>query len=223
MKSRSKGIAPEKFAAYYDRFVTHVHLLVWEGFLKVDRTNLSTLHEPAISGLICQGISRALDDAESPDWVEDYEIHDDPPVHDARRLGKHRRRVDIKLASRRFRPRAHFSFEAKSLNANAGVADYLGKEGLGQFITGEYAADQTASGMLGYAQSHNCDHWQASIEARVDTTIHQLGRGGGWKAVAIAEQPTHTSQTIHKRSGKLPNIRIIHTMLDCTPKTTGSL
>lgn len=216
MRSRSKGIAPEKSDAYQDRFITHVHLLVWEGFLRVDRTSISTLHEPAISGLICKGISLVLDDAASPNWVDDYEIHDDPPVHDARRLGKHRRRVDIKLASRRFRPRTRFSFEAKSLNANAGAAEYLGKEGLGQFITGAYSADQTVGGMLAYVQTDDCDQWQAKIESKLDTTIHQLGLGGRWTNITIVKQLKHTSQSIHKRPGKLPNIRIIHTMLDCT-------
>lgn len=215
MKSRSKSIAPEKSAVYHDCFIAHVHLLVWEGFSRVNRASISTLHEPAISGLICEGISLVLDDAASPDWVDDYEIHDDPPVHDAKRLGKHRRRVDIKLASRRSRPRTRFSFEAKSLNANAGAAEYLGKEGLGQFITGAYSADQTVGGMLAYVQTDDCDRWQARIESKVDAAIHRLGLGGRWITIAIVNQLTHTSQTIHKRPGKLRNIRIIHTMLDC--------
>lgn len=216
MRSRLKGIAPKKLDTYQDSFVTHVHSLLWAGFLRIDRANISTMHEPAISGMICKGISLVFDDAASPDWVDDYEIHDDPPVHDAQRLGKHRLRVDIKLVSRRSRPRTRFSFEAKSLNANAGVADYLGSEGLGQFVTGAYSADQTVAGMLAYVQTDDCDQWQAKIESKIDTTIHQLGQGGLWKNIEIIKELKHTSHTIHKRPGRLPNICIIHTMLDCT-------
>ena len=174
------------------------------------------MHEPAISGLICEAIAAVLDDASSPDWVDDYEIHDDPPVHDRSRKGKHRRRVDIKLASRRTRPRSRFCFEAKVLNANAGVAAYLGNDGLGQFSSGSYSADQTEGGMLAYVQSDDCDSWCAKISTKLDATKHKVGRGGGWLQIAIDAALLNTYQTIHKRPKKLKNIRIIHTMLDCT-------
>jgi len=216
LKSRLKGIAPIKASAYNDRFIVHVHQLVWEGFSRIDRTNIATQHEPAISGLICLGVWAVLDDPASPAWVTDYEIHDDPPVHDPKRRGKHRRRVDIKLASRRFRPRARFCFEAKALNANAGVADYLGDDGLGQFVHGGYAADQNQGGMLGYVQTEDCDRWSKKVSEKLDPVKQQIGRGGSWTNVRITKQLAHTSQTIHKRPGQLRNIAIIHTLLDCT-------
>jgi hypothetical protein len=182
----------------------------------VKQKGISKLHEPEISGLICQGIAGVLDDPVSPPWVDDYEIHDDPPVHDSKRLGKHRRRVDIKLASRRARPRTRFSFEAKSLNATAGVADYLGKDGLGQFLTGAYSAEETVGGMLAYVQTDNCERWRDKIAGKVDTETHKIGQGGNWAAIEIVKQLKCMAQTIHKRPGKLRNIRIIHTILDCT-------
>lgn len=82
-----------------------------------------------ITGLICKQMEAILDDPASPRWVDDCEIHDDPPVHDKVRQGKHRRRVDLKLTSRRFRPRCRFCFEAKCLNRIAGVAESAANRG----------------------------------------------------------------------------------------------
>jgi hypothetical protein len=72
-------------------------LLVYLGYERLDRRQYRQSEEPEISGALCEAIEQVLDDAESDDWVDDYEIHDDRPVHDAKRKGKHRRRVDIKL------------------------------------------------------------------------------------------------------------------------------
>lgn len=51
------------------------------------------------------------------------------------------------IASGRFRPRCRLCFEAKCLNRIAGVAEYLGPDGLGQFITGSYAANDPQADM----------------------------------------------------------------------------
>lgn len=216
MRVRSKGIAPEKADAYRDKFVSDVHQLIWMGFSRLRRTGLSNMHEPEISGMICESIEEVLDDAKSPRWVVDYEIHDDPPVHSQSRKGKHRQRVDIKIASRRTRPRSRFSFEAKTLNENNGVADLLGKKGLGEFTSGSYAADQTMGGMLAYVQTDDCDTWCTKIESKFDAKKHKLGRGGKWTPIVVASTLSHTYQTKHKRPGKLCNIVLLHTMLDCT-------
>lgn len=216
MKDHSKGISPAKSIAYRQRFIAHVHTLVWNGFTRLDRSLLPTLHEPEISGLICQMIAEILDDSTSPRWVDEYEVHDDPPVHDKNRTGKHRRRVDIKLASRRSRPRTRFCFEAKCLNNTAGVAEYLGKDGLGQFISGCYAATDDVSGMLAYVQTEGCNAWCVKIEARIDSQRHQIDQFGDWTKVSLIAENPHTFQSIHKRPSKLGNILVLHSFLDCT-------
>ena len=216
MRSRSKGIAPTRSDAYNQTFLEHVHLLIWQGYSRLDRSVLPTLYEPAISGLICEAIAKHLDDPHAPPWVTDYEIHDDPPVHDKNRQGKNRRRVDIKLASRRTRPRTRFCFEAKCLNRNAGVADYLGKDGLGQFISGSYAAEETQAGMLAFVQTDDCGAWCGRIEQTLDTSKHKLGRSGKWQPVSTTSLIQHCHKTIHNRPKKLTNIVVFHTFLDCT-------
>lgn len=216
MKSRSKGIAPSKAKAYREAFVTHIHILLWMGYSRLKRSILPSLDEPTISGLICENIEAVFDDAKSPDWVDDYEIHDDPPVHDPKRRGKHRRRVDLKLKSRRIRPRLRFCFEAKSMNSRSGASDYLGKEGLGRFLDGSYSSDQPIGGMIAYVQVEDCDRWCSKIAAKLDANAHKLGRGGMWTPVTIITDLSHTYRTIHKRPNQLTNIAIIHTLLDCT-------
>ena len=44
-------------------------------------------------------------------------------------------------------PRCRFCFEAQCLNRIADVAEYLGPDGLGQFITGSYAANDPQADM----------------------------------------------------------------------------
>ncbi len=215
MKSHSKGIAPSKVTAYRNAFVTHVHILLWMGYSRLKRSALSNLDEPEISGLICGNIEDVFDDADSPNWVDDYEIHDDPPVHDPKRRGKHRRRVDIKLKSRRTRPRLRFCFEAKSLKSSSGVSGYLGKEGLGRFLDGSYSPDQVIGGLIAYVQTEDCKKWCAKIATKLDTKTHKLGRGGKWTSTVITSDLSHTYQTIHRRPKRLTNITVIHTLLDC--------
>ena len=216
MRSRSRGIDASRSIAYTQVFLQHVHLLVWHGYAQLDRSILATLHEPAISGLICEAIEKHLDDPMSPPWVADYEIHDDPPVHDEVRKGKNRRRVDIKLASRRTRPRTRFSFEAKCLNKNAKVGDYLGKEGLGQFISGSYATEDTYAGMLAYVQTDDCDLWCERIEKSLNAKKHRICSGGHWQIRQIIPALRFTYQTSHSRLKKLPDICVLHSILDCT-------
>jgi len=216
LNSQRQPIAPAKAEAYRQSFITHVHLLIAMGFSRLDKSQLATMHEPAITGLIHESVETIFDDTNSPAWVDDYEIHDDPPIHDSVRTGKERRRVDIKLASRRTRPRCRFCFEAKSLNKSAGVSAYLGKDGLGQFITGAYSADQTAGGMLAYIQTESCNGWSAKVAAKIEIAKHRIGQGGEWLQATIDANLHNTYQTIHKRPKKLKNIQIIHTFLDCT-------
>lgn len=216
MRTRSGRIAASKIDAYRDRFVTHVHLLLWMGYSRLDRSKLPNLDEPEISGLICENIEAVLDDTTSDDWADDYEIHDDPPVHDRTRLGKHRRRVDIKLVSHRIRPRLRFCFEAKALRTGRSLSEYFGEDGLGRFIDGSYSSDQAMGGMVAYVQTDNCDKWCAKLASRLDKDAHRIGRGGTWTPVRITHELSHTYRTQHKRVKRLPNITIIHTLLDCT-------
>ncbi|QDU16856.1 hypothetical protein CA11_46920 [Gimesia maris] len=218
MKSNTK-IDPLKIRAYRNSFVMQVHSLLWMGFSQLECSRLSDLDEPEISGLICESIAAIFDNVESPGWVNNYEIHDDPPVHDPNRQGKRRRRVDLKIISNHFRPRQHFCFEAKSMKSSKSVSAYLGKEGLGRFLDGSYSSDQPIGGMIAYIQVEDCDSWCSKITSKLDKNKHKIGRGGSWTASTIVSTLKHTYQTSHKRNRPLNNITIIHTLLDCTKPT----
>lgn len=215
MRANRKQIDPAKIDAYRSTFNKHVHLLVWQGYSRLNRQQLQSMHEPAITGSICEQIEHILDDPKSPQWVDDYEIHDDPPVHAPSRQGRNRRRVDLKLASRRYRPRARFCFEAKCLNKTTGVADYLGPDGLGQFISGGYAANDSHAGMLGYVQTDDCDVWRAKIAKQIDVNTHRLANSGGWIHISIANEISHCNRTIHLRTKTDCSLVLFHTLLNC--------
>jgi hypothetical protein len=157
-----------------------------------------------------------LDAPKSDDWVDDYEVHDEPPVHDKRRQGKHRRRIDLKLASRVVRPRLRFCFEAKLLGPKNSVGKYLGADGLGRFVDGSYAANQIIGGMLGYVQSDDCDSWAAKLSKSLDRVRHKMTEHGDWTPSILVENLNHTFRTKHRRRRNLPSIEILHSLLSFT-------
>jgi len=215
VRAQSSQIDAAKLEAYRTSFIKHVHLLVWQGYSRLNRAQLQTLHEPAITGLICEQIEKIFDDPNSPNWVDDYEIHDDPPVHHAQRQGKNRRRVDLKFVSRRFRPRTRLCFEAKCLNKTAGVAEYLGNDGLGQFISGGYAAADSHAGMLAYVQSDDNDTWCSKISKKITTKNQRITKDGAWMQVTVAKQIPHCYRTKHSRPRSLGNLVVFHVVFQC--------
>jgi hypothetical protein len=201
---------------YRAAFIRNVHLLLYMGYARLNRRNFSNSNEPVISGALCEAIEQVLDDPRSDDWVDDFEVHDDPPVHHQSRKGKRRRRVDIKLASRLMRPRLRFCFEAKRLGKRNGASKYFGTDGLGRFVDGSYAGDQDVGGMLGYVQSDDCGVWSAKVGKAVDIKLQRMTKGGSWTATKVCPQLAHTFTTEHDRAQNCGQIMIYHTLLEFT-------
>jgi hypothetical protein len=84
--------------------------------------------------------------------------------------GKRRRRVDLRLDSGAFIPRARFQFECKRLVRRHTVKIYLGSDGLGCFLRGDYAKDDDQAGMIGYVQSGDLGDWGTRIERELMKT-----------------------------------------------------
>lgn len=213
MKRRTKPLSSANANKYRAAFIRHVHLLVYWGYERMERRQYRRADEPNISGALCEAIEQVLDDPKSDVWVDDYEIHDDPPVHDAKRKGKHRRRVDLKLASRIVRPRLRFCFEAKVLGPKNGAGKYFGEDGLGRFIDGSYAAETKIGGMLGYVQSDDCGAWAVRLGESLNSSKHNVAKNGEWRDAVIIEELSHNYRTKHRRIGNLPAIEILHTLL----------
>src|SRR5439155_21298665 len=96
------------------------------------------------------------------------------------RTGKRRLRADIRVDSTKSSPRPRFFLEAKRLNHTHPVRDYLGPEGLGAFLTGEYAGVYPTAGMLGYVQKGKLDDCAAEItrELSDNPSQYQVSKGG---------------------------------------------
>lgn len=99
-----------------------------------------------------------------------FSVHDDPPISDGKRKGKRRQRVDLRLDSGEFSPRARFQFECKRLGKRHTVKIYLGAKGLGCFLRGDYAKDDDRAGMIGYVQSGDIGDWGTRIEKELMKT-----------------------------------------------------
>ena len=150
-------------------FVRRVHELVLLGYARMNRSAYSKSQEPVITGDLVNAIDSVLSERVDP-WMSMFSVHDDPPINDDKRKGKSRRRVDLRLDSGGFSPRARFQFECKRLGKRHTVKIYLGAEGLGCFLRGDYATDDDQAGMIGYVQSGDIGDWGTRIEKELMET-----------------------------------------------------
>lgn len=151
-------------------FVTRVHQLLQFGYNRLTPAAYSQAQEPDISGDLHQAIDDVLSERVKP-WMDKFSVHDDPPVHDGKRRGKRRKRVDLRIDSGSYSPRARFRFEAKRLGNGHPVTMYLGVEGLGCFLCGDYAREEDHAGMLGYVQAGNLVKWADKISEALDSNL----------------------------------------------------
>lgn len=167
--SRASQGRPDGTPAYRRSFIHHVCHLVARGYGSLDRRSISNKAEPAITGKLVDGIRGFLDSPTAPSWVGHYFVSDEHNISDEKREGKHRVRVDIEIESSRRRPRPRFQFEAKRLRRDdsKSVSSYLGKDGLGCFLTGRYAGGEEVAGMLGYVQSDTVSAWAGQIHEKL--------------------------------------------------------
>jgi len=145
---------------YQNAFVKKCHTLIALGHARLDAPSLRSAQETVITGELVKGINDVLQEEDAPGWMTHFHVADDPPQNVPGRLGKSRRRVDIEFergGRRGVRPRLHF--EAKRLHNSASASAYLGDEGLGLFVAGEYGAMQHVGGMIGYVQQDTIAEW----------------------------------------------------------------
>ncbi|MDO9543415.1 MAG: hypothetical protein Q7J98_14000 [Kiritimatiellia bacterium] len=155
------------FQTYARTLCVHACHLIAEGYARMDKAVFASEQEPAITGELVREIRIYMESAnDTPAWVDCYSIHDDPPLSVSGKLGKFRPRVDIEFECVAKGPRPRLRFEAKRLNSTTGhtVARYLGKEGLGCFLSGRYPMTHGEAGMLGYVQSDDEVTWAKRIE-----------------------------------------------------------
>ena len=192
-----------------------VHELIGMGYERMDFSLHQSSKEPHITGELVRAIETVLEDERSPDWVIWYSVHDDPPVNKKGRYGKNRQRVDIKIVRHLKGKRPKMQFEAKRLCNGSSVSKYLGSEGLGCFLAGEYAHEQQEAGMLGYVQINSERTWANKIKSSLEENPqdYNLRKNDRWKKTSIASKLNFTYRTCHDRVKANGYIGISHVFL----------
>lgn len=165
-------------------------------------------------GLV-KSIETALEDDHAPDWVIWYAVYDDPPINKDSRHGKHRQRVDVKIVRHLKGKRPKMQFEAKRLYNGSSVSKYLGNEGLGCFLSGEYAHEHQEAGMLGYVQIDSETAWAKKIKHRIEKKPQNYGlcEKSKWTKTSIVPGLGYTYRTYHNRTKIKEPIGISHVFL----------
>jgi hypothetical protein len=203
-------------------FVRRVHALIRLGYGRLVPAKYASAQETEITGDLAYEIESILEGA-SESWMRFFRIYDDPPVNVPKKRGKSytigkgrgRKRVDIKLDSSETSPYTRFQFESKRLGKNNPTGKYLGSNGLGCFLSGDYASAESRAGMLGYVQQHDEDMWASRIREVISGDIagYRVTSDGGW----ICKQPSsdypNTYVTCHTRDKNLLPIRLYHSLL----------
>ncbi len=142
-------------------------------------------------------------------------VADDPPVNAPGRFGKQRRRVDIEFERSERGVTFHFHCEAKRLYRSDSVGEYLGNEGLGMFLAGDYARDENVGGMLGYVQSDGTAEWMARLEAALANghAKYTLTSDGAFEIAALLPELPQIRRSKHERLTVGRPILIFHTLL----------
>jgi hypothetical protein len=185
------------------------------GYAAMNYSRFQNSEETEITGELTKSIQAILENENSPPWVEFYSVHDDPPINSDGSFGKHRKRVDIKIERVLRGRRPKMQFEAKRLYNGTSVAKYLGKEGLGCFLSGEYARESQEAGMLGYVQVDNESAWADKIKIRIEKNSKDyfINDNDEWNKTSIIPKLKYTYRTVHNRPQVDSGIGISHILL----------
>ncbi|NLB82279.1 MAG: hypothetical protein GX800_11880 [Clostridiaceae bacterium] len=199
-------------AEYRKAFYCRSLLLLVNGYqlLLSEANDFSNSEETDITGELVRCSNAYIDNLASPDWVVPYTVNEESPENTGERKGKRRKRVDVVCTLTQRRPHLRLKFEAKRLkNKLHPVSAYLGKEGLGEFLTGNYAPESDVAAMLGYIQTDNCVYWKHQISEKLSENNIELHHSG------LAEI-SNSYLSVHNRVVTQKSIAIYHLLLDFT-------
>ncbi len=206
---------------YVARFHRDALYLIIAGHEKLteNTTDYSNEEEPNITGELARCANEYIDSTSSETWASFYDVKDESPENTKGRLGKHRKKVDIVCTRTGTRPRSHMKFEAKRLKKTTRftVGEYVGKTGIGEFISGNYAPESDTAGMLGYIQSDDCDYWAGQIADALDKKkkeVHVI-KDGQWQKARF-ENVNDCYKTRHNRLTVERELLVYHLLLDFT-------
>ena len=200
----------------YERaFVRRCHQLLASGYRELQLAALQHEEEPAITGELVRAMKSVQQRRDAPRWMIYLHIADDPPVNSPGRLGRRRRRVDIEFERPQRGRRPRFQCEAKRLHQADSVAKYLGADGLGRFLAGDYSQEDDAAGMLGYVQVRGCMDWSSDLRGALDEgrVPFEIASSEPFAEVDLDAQPLATWRSEHQRTAVGRPIAIYHSLL----------
>jgi hypothetical protein len=198
---------------YIEELRIHAVTLIWLGFRRLLAASLASSEEDDITGELVREMKLVVQDPASPDWVDHYAIHEQPPQNVGGKLGKRRPNMDIEFERQLRGPRPRLGFEAKRLGFGHTIGGYLGEEGLGAFSSGYYPTTHGEAGMLGYVQEKSGDGWSGKLaeELTRNPTKHRLTEGGELRSCDAAPMmPAFRSSHMDSAGGA---ILVIHVFL----------
>ena len=222
MQRRAPSSGSKNHADYHAIFVHRVHQLLEAGYQRMRATKPKTPFEfwaeEEISGELARHIEDVRDELSQP-WMRFYSLSperhvDEPHIAEGkRRLGKRRKRLDFQFTCCQRTPVHRFIFEAKSVK-QSGASQLLDEAGLGRILSGQYARNDAAAGLLAYVQVGSIDTHIASLagELAAHGANYGLTSDGAWTATTFSRGPANTFRTKHQRR-KLPIVAIFTTLL----------
>jgi hypothetical protein len=205
---------------YQTAFLQRVHRLLQLGYESLTPADYQQAEEDDITGDLCKQMIFLTEVAPSEKWMSRFSVKDQDPSNDVAsertrlpRKGKRRPKIDIRIVCKHQTPNRGYCIEAKRLYRSDSVSKYVGDEGVGAFICGDYGKNDSFGGMLGYVQSGKTDDWLPKIETKLLTDA-SVNRSAGSKPlvpVKFAKGPKQCFTSTHNRfNGQM--ITLCHVM-----------
>ncbi len=160
---------------FIDAFIRNAHLILLAGYARLDAPAYQAREEDEITGDLAREMNEVIGTDPAP-WMRMFQVHDQHPVTSPgkpgsdRRVGKRRSKIDLQFVANTGSGFHRFSWEAKRLGPGHAIGAYLGPDGLGCFLTGQYSSECDFAGMIGYAQSNEEKHWLELLAKGLDKT-----------------------------------------------------
>lgn len=211
----------ENRADYQIAFLQRVHRLIQLAYESLAPGDYENAEEDDITGELCKHMKHLTEIAPSEKWMARFSIHDQDPSNDVPspetgkiRKGKRRPKIDVRLVCKHRTPNRGYCVEAKRLYRSDSVSEYVDDEGIGAFISGDYAKDDDFGGMVGYVQTDSVATWLPKLEAKLaaDPSLKRSTKGNAWEKTEFTRGPKICFQSSHEREGR-GGIVIIHIIL----------
>jgi len=202
---------------YRSVFRRQVFELLKRGYDRLVSSKYKHVNEEIITGELGVSIQNIIEDRSSPSWAWQFAVHIENPINSKKRKGKNRLRIDIEFERTGRGKHPRYPFEAKRLSSgtHATIGEYIGTDGLDQFLSGNYAKDNVEAGMLAYVQTETPQHWALKTEKRFkkDANRLKIHLDDEWVPFVILPSFDHCYRSKHDRPVIKKPITIYHVFL----------